>query len=172
MHTNMEMRSIKSHKKGMLLAEYNLKVIIAVLVLLLLIYLFFVWYSSLIEKQNFQRAEATLGSLEERMADARKGIEIAPLPLLEPNSWKLISYTSIVGPGACTGNCICLCEDIKWTDRAKVFWVPTQIEKCEIRGICKNFDVSINNFEIILRSSVNVEYKEGGYIISKNATIE
>jgi len=171
MHTNMEMKSIKSHKKAMLLAEYSLKMIIAILVLLLLLYLFFAWYSSLIEKQNFQRAEATLESLKEKMSDAKNGIDTEPLPLLEPNSWKLISYTSAVRPESCFKNCICLCEDIKWTDKAKVFWTPTQLDKCDIRGVCKDFEESLNDFEIILRSSVNIEYKEGGYVISQNGTI-
>ena len=166
----MEMKSIKSNKKGMLLAEYSLKMIIAILALLLLIYLFSVWYSSLIDKQNFQRAEATLGDLKDRMVDAKKNIQV--FPLLEPNSWKLISYTGPVLPEACFKNCICLCEDVKWTDKAKVFWIPTQLDKCNVRGVCENFDEFFNEFEIILRSSVKVEYKDGGYIINQNGTME
>jgi len=157
------------NKKGMLLAEYNLKVILAILAILLLLYLFFNWYSSLIEQRNFQRAEASLVSLQEKMIDAKSGV--VTLPLLEPNGWRLVSYTDYNRPESCQGNCICLCEGIGSFDRAKLFWAPTQLEKCEIRGVCKSLEDDINKLDIGLRVQVKIQY-DGGYAISEDVKIE
>ena len=141
--------------------------IIGVLCVLLLLYLLFVFYSSFTDKQNFQRAEATLESLSEKMIDAKNSQETVTLPLLEPNGWRLISYTGVEKPEACTSNCICLCAD-----RIRDKWLgQNQIEKCEVRGVCKNFDEKINDFNIKIRTDVNVEFEGGGYIMTENRVI-
>ncbi len=165
------LRKVKSKagrdKRGFLLGEYTLKIIIAVLSIILLLYLLFIFYSSFTEKQNFKRAESTLGSLDEKMIDAKSG-EIS-LPLLEPNGWRLISYSGIEKPDACTENCICLCEAVetgKW--KKGLIWADTQIEKCETRGVCKNFDEKINEFNIKIRTDVNIKYDNGYIIEEKN----
>ncbi len=149
-------------KKGFLLGEYTLKMIIGVLCVLLLLYLLFVFYSSFTDKQNFQRAEATLESLSEKMVDAKSGA--VSLPLLEPNGWKLISYSGAEKPEACTSTCICLCAD-RIRDKWKIG--QDQIDKCDVRGVCKNFDDKINDFNIKIRVEVDIEYKNGGYIIKE-----
>lgn len=154
------------NKKGFLLGEHTLKTIIGVIAVLLLLYLLVVLYSSFTDKTSFKRAEATLESLSEKMLDAKSGTEDVSLPLLEPNSWRLISYPGFEKPEQCIDDCICLCEGIRIRDRWKLFWTDTQLEKCDIRGICKNFGESINNFEIKIRADVEIEYDEG-YIITE-----
>jgi len=150
------------NKKGFLLGEYTLKTIIAVLAVLLLLYLLFVLYSSFTDKQNFERAEATLDNLNEKMIDAKSGNAVS-LPLLEPNSWLLISYTGLAKPEACTDNCICLCAD-GVRDKLKLW--QDQIDRCDVRGVCKNFDENINEFTIKIRTDVNIKYDDG-YVIEE-----
>jgi hypothetical protein len=146
---------IKKDKKAFLLGEYTLKVIIAVLALVLLVYLLFSFYSSFTGEKDLAKARATMQDLQEKMLDAKN--EEVSLPLLEPNGWRLISY-KLGGPQECTANCICLCS--------KEGWFSDQVEKCDSRGICKNFQEEINEFNIKLRTDINIKYNNG-YIISE-----
>jgi len=156
------------NKRGFMLGEYTLKMIIAIFCIILLLYLLFNFYSSFTAKQNFTRAEATLNSFIEKMGDAKKNPgNLVSLPLLEPNNWILISYSGLEKPESCTKDCICLCEGVNWKDKAKFWSGINQLDKCEIRGVCKNFMEKINNLNIKLRTEINIEYKDGGYVISE-----
>jgi len=156
-------------KKGFMLGEYTMKIIIAVLCIILLLYLLFSLYSSFTDKQNFSKAEATLNRLFEIMSDAKKkSPEPVQVSLVNPSLWKLIIYNGVERPEACVKNCICLCEDIRIRDRLKLFWAPDQIEKCNIRGVCKGLEDKVNDFEpIILVASIDVKYVDGVYTIEK-----
>ena len=155
---------IRMDRRANMLTEHTLKVIIAVMSLLLLLYLLFSLYSSFTGKQNFKRAEATLENLNEKMIDASNSGKKQSIPLLEPNGWVLVSYGAGEKPDKCTDNCICLCEDEK-VGRWKWFLADNQIEKCNIRGECKNFEEKINEFKIKLRKDVEVEFDDGWYTI-------
>ena len=156
---------IRMNRKANMLTEHTLKVIIAVMSLLLLLYLLFSLYSNFTGKQNFKRAEATLENLNEKMIDAQNTGEKQSIPLLEPNGWVLVSYGVGEKPDKCTDNCICLCEDVGFRDRLKFLAGIDQVEKCNIRGECKNFKEKINEFKIELRKDVEVEFDEGWYAI-------
>jgi len=159
----------KMNKRGNMLAEYTLKVIIAAMSLLLLIYLLFALYSSFTQKQNFDRAEATLDGLDEKMIDARNLNEKQSHVLLEPNGWVLLSYTSGKKPDECQDNCICLCE-AKGTGSWKraYIWAQDQIEKCNLRGVCKDYSEDLSDFEIELdETDVEVEFKGGKYVVEE-----
>ena len=160
---------MKINKKGFLLGEYTLKVVIAGISLLLLVYLLFSLYSSFINEKNFKRAEATLNSLNEKMINVKNSGN-GSIPLLEPNGWRLISYISGEKPEKCSNYCICLCEGIEIKDRMKLIWAPSQKEKCNIRGVCKEIDVSINEFNIGIRNDVYIEFKNRGFSIIANET--
>jgi len=153
-------------KKGFMLGEYTLKMIIAVLCILLLVYLLFSFYSSFTNKKDLNDAKETLNSLSEKMIDAKNKQERVTLPLLEPDGWRLIGYSGTEKPEQCTSNCICLCAD-----RLRDRWFKDQIEKCEAIGVCKNFDKSINLFNIKIRADVNIEYTGSAYIITENRVI-
>ncbi len=155
----------KMNKKGFMLGEYTLKVIIAIFCIILLLYLLFSFYSSFTDKKNINGATSTLNDLSEKMIDAKNEQERVTLPLLEPNGWRLIGYSTGDRPEQCTGNCICLCAD-RWRDR----WFKDQIEKCEAIGVCRNFDVNINTFNIKIRTDVNIDY-DRGYVITENRVI-
>ena len=59
------------NKKGFLLGEYTLKIVIAIISLLLLIYLLFTLYSNYEEERNERMAQATLDSVIEGMESAK-----------------------------------------------------------------------------------------------------
>ena len=156
------------NKKANLLGAYTLKVIIAVISLLLLIYLLVSLYASFSNEKNFTNAKATLKNLDEKMIDARKLGVKQTLPLSEPNGWKLISYLSTDKPEQCIDNCICLCEDEETGKYERAWiWAHDQVEKCEVRGVCENYKEKLNAFNVTLRSDVEIEFKSGAYIINK-----
>jgi len=146
-----------------MLGEYTLKMIIAVLCIILLLYLLFSIYSSFTDKKNIQKAEATLDSLVEKMNDAKT--KATTLPLLEPNAWILMGYTGNQKPIKCLKNCICLCPERGTWDSVKG---TDQIDKCDLSGVCRDIEYNFNSFNIIInRQDINIEYKDGGYIINE-----
>jgi hypothetical protein len=153
-------------KKGFMLGEYTLKMIIAVLCILLLVYLLFSLYSSFTNKKDLNKARETLNSLAEKMIDAKTTQKRVTLPLLEPDGWRLIGYSGTEKPEQCIYNCICLCAD-----RLRDRWFKDQIEKCEAIGVCKDFNDYINAFNIKIRMDVNIDYSEGVYTIAENMVI-
>jgi hypothetical protein len=157
--------SINFNKKGdFMLGEYTLKMVIAVLCLLLLVYLLFSFYSSFTNKQDLSKARGTLDTLSEKMSQAKsKSDGEAYVPLLNPDGWRLIGYSGTEKPQQCINNCICLCAN-RLGDR----WVKDQIEKCEAIGVCKDFDESINEFNIKIMANIVIKYEEGAYSIKEN----
>jgi len=169
----MEENYIKSklmkNKKAELLAEHTLKVIIAIMSVLLLLYLLFSVYSSYTQKKNFARAEGTLNSLIEKMNEAKNNNIETNIPLLEPKGWRALSYIQGEIPGSCSGKCICICEGLGIKDKLKFWSGLNQADKCEIRGVCKNIQEKINEFNLKLRVEIGIKYNQGEYsIIEKN----
>jgi hypothetical protein len=158
------------NRKANMLAEQTLKIVIATLSLLLLLYLLFALYSNFTQKQNFARADATLQGLDGKMIDARNNNEKQAHVLLEPNGWILTSYTSGEKPDECSDNCICLCE-AQGTGSWKRAWIwaQNQIEKCNLRGTCKDYSENLNDFEIEIddETDVEIEFNGGKYEITK-----
>lgn len=153
-------------KKGFMLGEYTLKMIIAVLCILLLVYLLSSIYSSFTNKKDLNKAKETLNSLAEKMIDAKTTQKRVTLPLLEPDGWRLIGYSGIEKPEQCTDNCICLCAD-----RLRDRWFKDQIEKCGAIGVCKDFNENINLFNIKIRTDINIDYTGSAYVITENRVI-
>ena len=153
-----------NNKKGdFMLGEYTLKMIIAVLCIILLLYLLFSIYSSFTNQKSIEKAEATLSSFVEKMNDAKT--KVTTLPLLEPNSWLLIGYNGNQKPIKCLKNCICLCPERGYGDMVKG---TDQIDKCDLSGVCRDIENKFNTFNITVnRQDVNIEYKDGGYLISE-----
>ena len=130
--------------------------------MLLLLYLLTVLYSSFTSKQSFERAEATLEGLDEKMVDARNNNEKQTHVLLEPNGWKLVSYTGGEKPDECQDNCICLCAS--W----KRDWLKSEVDKCNVRGVCKDYTEDLGDFEIKIddETDIEIEFDGGKYVIA------
>jgi hypothetical protein len=159
------MLNIKN-KNANMLAEQTLKIIIAAMALLLLLYLLFALYSSFTQKQEFARAEGTLKDLGEVMLDARRKGTTETYYLTKPDGWKLLTYkTGREQPKECIQNCLCLCEDEPgwWA-----FWDwDDQIAKCNKRGVCKNYREDLNDVDEELRFHADVKFSGGKYVIDR-----
>jgi hypothetical protein len=141
-------------KRGFLLGEYTLKVIIAVICILLLIYLLYSIYSSFRNEKDLMRAESTLNSISETIELAKSSGEAQTFILLEPYEWAVVSFVGDVAkPDSCleTQNCICVCRLTGGRTIAK-----TELDYCRDTGICKNFDDGLNEFEYAIRDKPKI----------------
>ncbi len=134
-------------KKGFMLGEYTLKIIIAVICIVLLIYLLYSLYSGYIDDKNRKLAEASLEELGEKMEEAKVYWGSSEMVLLGPDSWlgywenskdaRFIGFFKAKPPKECIENCLCLCLGqftmTEWgKDKDKVAF-------CK-KPVCKNFD--------------------------------
>jgi len=138
-------------KRGFLLGEETLKIIIAVIGIVFLVFLLTSVYFNLTGAQDKKYADASLNNiLVKEVARVNSGAEINPAGIQIPNpaGWDLLSFVQgDKKPNSCTEqNCICLCQDIK----IDVF--DRQIKNCDDKGVCsviptlKKFDkITIGN---------------------------
>ena len=163
---------IKKDKKGFLLGEYTLKVIIAVLSISLLLYLLFVLYGSYNSDQKLNQAEATLNDIVEKMGLAKEGVE-QDVVLLSPSKWLLLSYKKgdEKRPLGCKESCVCVCDD-----KLVGAWMASDDEKrialskiCDDDkvGVCKNVDDKINGVYIKIPKDIQIKYTNDGFIINE-----
>jgi len=140
---------MKIGKKGFLLGESTLKMIIAVISLALLFYLLFTIYSSSQDNKQLKMAESTLNDLVEVMNRARDTNEEQTIVLLEPSKWLLLGFSNDMNkPEECFGRCICVC-----TPNEKGFHVVSSEEDlCNSLGVCKNMDYEFDKFAYSLRT--------------------
>jgi hypothetical protein len=155
-------------KKGFLLGEYTLKIIIAVLAISLLVYLLFMVYKSYSEKDDLEKAEALLETLNEKMALAKSN-GVQEMVLLEPNKWVLVSFEkSMEKPKQCYDHCVCVCD----------FQISKkEVTLCNNAGACKNFEdaIDMKNYQIRTNSwwgkdpvtDITIEFTGGKFVINK-----
>ena len=154
---------MKIGKKGFLLGEYTLKIIIAVISLSLLFYLLFMIYSSSQDNKDLKLAEASLDSIVEKMEIAKLG-EVQSEVLLNPEKWRLFYYPGEdEKPEVCDTDCLCLCN----TGKLLTCGLNNQICKCENYGVCKNIESEVELDKIVLPSDIEISYNENKIEITK-----
>jgi hypothetical protein len=166
-------------KKGFMLGEYTLKIIISVLCLLLLFYLLFTLYSGYKKDKDIRNAKSVLDSLGVTMNLAKEKGQQQDFSVLGFEGWALISYQKgEKRPLECGDNCICLCPsadggynvigiDVGMTEE------EIQINHCNRAGVCKMFNEIIKKFYFNsnnagkLIGDLKVEYKNNQFEIIK-----
>jgi hypothetical protein len=154
-------------KKGFLLGEYTLKIILAVLVLVLLFYLLFNLYSFQKDSQNKSDADASLTLITGKLAAAKQTSQ--PIVLLKPSEWVLLSYAKSESskPGICKESCLCICEKAGTITGL----INNQITKCDKTGSCQNIAGEITMFEPInLPADILLNFESNKYTIKENET--
>ena len=159
------------NKKGFLLAEFTLKVVIAVISIVILAGLLWLLYSSFVESDEQRQAEASLNRIVENLNAVVSSGEDIVFDINSPQGW-FVGYYS-VGPGSCAGKrCLCICAD------------PDDREECDLEGECKvvNQDVQLNEvrevngvlggfdtdkFEIDGPINIEIVKEEGRYLLVK-----
>ncbi len=177
-------------KKGFMLGEYTLKMIIAVLCILLLLYLLFSLYSNNKNQKNLQLAKASLNELVEKMGEARESgsAEVLILnPIQEPSylgklwvitAWPIYNNEK---PNKCTKDCICICPNPSNLDRFSLSSSSNLfLKECNSLGVCQDFDskIKVSNPKILNYGwqipikdppvGLNIKYENGELILTKN----
>lgn len=154
------------NRKGILMPE-AMKIIIAVLCILLLLYLAYKLYSSMVGVTPMKQAEANLESIANIANGLSEEGQSDEFLLLSPSNWMLIGWPyedllpvkQFLMPKKCSDNswknCICLCpfsstdydiekglETIRLSPESALSW-------CDDGGICKE----IKHKEVIVSSS-------------------
>ncbi|MBU0893857.1 MAG: hypothetical protein KKF48_04040 [Nanoarchaeota archaeon] len=126
-----------NNKKGFLLAEETLKIILAVIVMGFLIYFLTALYFTKINDQKKVQAEQLLktsGESIEMKINNLKKINPAERQLVNPKGWSLFGFVNNKKPNSCLGkNCLCICEGV--IDDL-VFVKDRQIKECDKDGTC------------------------------------
>ena len=122
------------NKRGFLLAEEVMKIIIAVIALGLLSYLLFSLYNLNRTSDELELAESSLEHLVQELNSGRDEIEI-----FNPKGWILSSWSSGGDiPLSCSGvgweSCICICDSEL---------LKTESRECDSVGVCSESDFVI-----------------------------
>lgn len=136
------------NKNGILLAEETIKIVIALICIVFLIYLLVTLYSTKVGDAKLLQAKATLKdsntssiktSIEKVKAGQGNLGNSEELLIHNPNGWYLFSFVkNDLKPNECLGeNCICICSNV-W-QVSGVFWKSEQqrqAEECDSKGAC------------------------------------
>jgi type II secretory pathway pseudopilin PulG len=123
------------NKKGFLLGEYTLKVIVAILCLAFLLYLLFALYMIFTEKKEIEKAQSTLDYITNIQMSVAREQGKAEFPVMVPKNWFILSYENTkIGELQCD-YCLCVCDEEGW--------FKNQEETCAENGICKNLNERI-----------------------------
>jgi hypothetical protein len=134
------------NKRGFLLGEETLKIIIAVICIGFLVFLLTSVYFSFSGDQNSKYAEASLDLISGEINRINTGGEINSegIQIPNPSGWVLLGFAEEdKKPNLCSGeNCICICKNIL----VDVF--DRQIKSCDSKGFC-SVTPSLNKFSKI-----------------------
>jgi len=127
------------NKKANLLPEEVLKIVIAVICIIFLVYLLVSLYYSLTGAEKKKQAEASKDIISKEITRINNiGEKYNAQGILVPNpaGWYIFSFVGEdLKPNLCTKqNCVCICESVilnpfNWRDKA-------QLKKCDDKGFC------------------------------------
>ncbi len=129
---------VKKNKKGFLLAEETLKVIIAVICILFLVYIMISVYNSrssdkkiILAKEVFFGKEGEDVPGIERIISSLDDGESEVKDISDPEGWHLYSFVREEKPNSCLNQkCLCICE------ASLIKQIKSQAKKCDEKGAC------------------------------------
>lgn len=127
----------KENKRGFLLAEETLKIIIAVICIIFLVYLLAALYNSNSSNKKLNQAKEILIGTDE----SSRSIESIILSLKEgenevkdisnPSGWHFYSFVGQEKPNSCLNQrCLCICQ------KPLIEKITSRAEKCDNDGVC------------------------------------
>ncbi|MCX6750371.1 MAG: hypothetical protein NTZ83_02855 [Candidatus Pacearchaeota archaeon] len=128
------MKGFGEDKKGFLLGEETLKIIIAVICILFLVYLLVAIYNSNSGDKKIEQAAAVFFDEEngiEKIISVLKDGEIRNIDIIDPSGWHLYSFVGQEKPNSCLNQkCLCICE------KSLIEQLKSQAKKCDNKGKC------------------------------------
>jgi len=124
------MKKTKVNKRGFLLGEETLKIIIAVICIIFLIYILTAIYNANTSAKKIEEAKEFLSRIETISSSLEEGInERQDIP--NPNGWYLYSFIGEGKPNSCLNeNCLCICDNVL------IGAISSQAKKCDEKGAC------------------------------------
>lgn len=130
MKENRNEQFLKKNRRGFLLAEETLKIILAVIAISFLAYFLTSLYFNAVNNQKSVKAEASLARISEVINNEESTSEV--VSDITPPGWNLFSFVGEEKPNSCSGqNCLCICYNIK----INVF--DRQLKECDKKSICE-----------------------------------
>jgi len=151
------------NKKGFLLGEETLKIIIAVICIGILIYFLAALYLSSSDERKEDEARSFLIDSPESLEVVIARVWKNPIGYFEekhmptPKGWNLFSFFSnSVQPNVCAGeNCLCICDEINLVSIYRFVEDDSerQANRCDEKGVClitselggKKINIEINS---------------------------
>jgi hypothetical protein len=147
------------NKRGFLLAEETLKILVAVICILFLAFFLFSLYNSKVGAEKVKEAKENLNRIGEIIFSLSEGqTENQDIP--NPKGWNLYSFIGEEKPNSCLGeNCLCICATAK---------------KCDKKGSCiivsnlasPNLDIEIGGADDL--TFINIKKQNGNILIGEN----
>ena len=152
------------NKRGFLLAEESLKIVIALISIGFLIYLLAALYVNNANSQKLKQADEILSksdhSINSIIGLLNEG-NSEVINLENPKGWLLFGFTGDEKPNSCTASCACICDGAL---------IGKQASKCENDGVCINVE-NLKAFDRIEIKSPQqgltqiVVKKENGFVL-------
>lgn len=159
-------------KRGTLLVNETLKIILAVIVIVFLIYFLVSLYYSKVNLDKLKQAEAILinsesGSIKiviDRVKEGQGNLggDSEKILVNNPEGWYLFSFLDDKKPNSCAGkNCLCICNNV-------IDVYDRQINECDEGGVCLIVsDLRTSNLEVKIKKGLEllIKYKDGKILI-------
>ncbi|MFC1710550.1 hypothetical protein ACFLZJ_00090 [Nanoarchaeota archaeon] len=119
------------NKKGFLLGEETLKIVLAVIAISFLIYFLAALYLTNADKDKRIKAEETLEKISTEVRNLQ--LKTSSVDAINPEGWYLFGFVGGSSkPNSCAGeNCLCICND-KWFANFN----SRQLKECDEKGAC------------------------------------
>ncbi len=154
-----------------MLPEETLKIILAAIVIGFLIYLLVAIYFSVTDKEDRDKAKASLEKISEVVNRLRGDSESSSEQVLalNPSDWYLMYFSSQEKqPNSCLGeDCVCICKGVSTYGG---LYPDRQLKSCDSKGTCSGLG-KIKEFEDILfkkskkgLTNILIEETEGKWI--------
>ena len=113
----------KINKRGVLLTEEALKMIVSFIVIIFLVGLLFYIYYSRVYNGEVRHAQSSLDRISE-VINAKGG----SVEGITPEGWSLVSFVDEIRPNSCYNkDCLCIC-------------LEDSLESCSEEGVCLNVE--------------------------------
>jgi hypothetical protein len=166
-------------KRGFLLAEETLKMIIAVIAIAFLAYFLLMLYFSNANAVKIEQAQQTLVKSSESVTNTISSLKDGDsknLLLANPQGWYLFSFTGNVKPNSCSGeSCLCICDRV-FNDPVRALfssWEERQATQCVKAGVCAVVPNVVQFTEIEIKNpsanltQISIKNSNGGIYISQ-----
>jgi hypothetical protein len=147
---------MRNDKRGFLLADETLKIIIGVICIALLAYLLISIYNNKVGGEKKILAKGVLDRTQEIISSLKDG-ETEKQDLVNPEGWYFMSFTgNSVKPNSCIGkNCICVCDNA-WDYKERF---NRQAKKCDESGECLIVEnLKSTSFNIKIEGTNNLKF--------------